>query len=129
MSQHFPLLTCAQFLHDALVCRGLSRLRQWEVVVAAAASLGAAPLPLAAAMANGSAQLHTAFAAAVFRARHGLRPDAASVETLRARALVVRRIPHPEVLSRGDNLHSGTRYNILKHISQKFWCQDLSVSI
>ena len=117
MSQHFPSLMCAQFPLNALVCRGLSRLKQWEVVVAAAASLGSAPLPCAVAMANGSAQLHTAFAAAIFRACHGLRPDPASVETLRARALVVRIISHPEVLSRGDDSHSGARYNILTHVS------------
>ena len=87
---------CDHLRTDMVCCRGLSRLMQWEAVVGLAASLGAAPLPCAAAMANGSGRLHTAFTAAVFRARHGLMPDAGSVVALRARALVVRANPDPK---------------------------------
>lgn len=58
--------------------------------MAAAASLGASQLPQAAALAAGSRRLHTSFTAAVFRARHGLKADAASVEAMRAAALAVR---------------------------------------
>ena len=92
------LLSIGGIGHDTRVSgrRGLSTLRLWEAVVAAAASLGATPLPRPTALATGSRRLHTAFAAAVFRAHHGLQADPASVEAMRAEALAVR--PEPYIL-------------------------------
>ena len=70
--------------------RPLSAQQQAQEVHLAASALGAQPLPPAAALVDGSHRLRTAFLAAIFRARHGLVPDAASLQELREGALSVR---------------------------------------
>jgi hypothetical protein len=72
--------------------RSLSAQQQAQEVHAAASALGAHPLPPAAALVQGSHWVRTVFLAAVFRARHGLVPDAASLEELREGALSVRNV-------------------------------------
>ena len=69
--------------------RRLSAQQQAQQVHAAATELGARLLPPAPALVEGSHRLRTAFLAAVFRARRGLAPDAASLEELREGALSV----------------------------------------
>ena len=70
--------------------RSLSPQQAAQEVHAAASALGAHPLPPAAALVEGSHRVRTVFLAAIFRARHGLVPDAASLQELREGALSVR---------------------------------------